>query len=147
LLYFSRRSASTDGRSGGGGKSTDDLPDLVPQSDPFKQEEELEMLGVSTVMDPDDCLGLSENLPARLTGSPWKLEFTTETDGFSLNNIYRKLVHMEKNTMLLIAIRDTEDCCFGAFVSHNLIVGDRDIFYGTGESFLWRTKPDFKGLY
>ena len=75
-----------------------------------------------------------------MIGNPWQLVFTTETDGFSLNNIYRKVDGLERNSPTLIAIRDTEDCCFGALVSDNPSVSEK--FYGTGESFLWRTKPD-----
>ena len=83
---------------------------------------------------------LAERLPSRVIGNPWQLVFTTERDGFSLNNIYRKVEGLERNSPTLIAIRDTEDCCFGALVSDNPSVSEK--FYGTGESFLWRTKPD-----
>ena len=87
---------------------------------------------------------LAERLPSRVIGNPWQLVFTTERDGFSLNNIYRKVEGLERNSPTLIAIRDTEDCCFGALVSDNPSVSEK--FYGTGESFLWRTKPDRQGL-
>ena len=88
----------------------------------------------------DDCVFIAERLPPRVIGNPWQLVFTTETDGFSLNNIYRKADGLERNSPTLIAIKDDEDCCFGALVSDNLSVSEK--FYGTGESFLWRTKPD-----
>ena len=111
-------------------------PPLVGQAD----FDELEILGNSTVLDSDDCVFIAERLPPRVIGNPWQLVFTTETDGFSLNNIYRKADGLKRNSPTLIAIKDDEDCCFGALVSDSLSVSGK--FYGTGESFLWRTKPD-----
>lgn len=129
-----RRSASTS--SALRTRQSAPAPPLVRQAD----FEELEILGNSTVLDSEDCVFLAERLPSRVIGNPWQLVFTTERDGFSLNNIYRKVEGLERNSPTLIAIRDTEDCCFGALVSDNPSVSGK--FYGTGESFLWRTKPD-----
>ena len=161
-----RRSASVRGRTLADSSASERLstPPLLKQAD----FDELEIMGNSTVLDrqdlqptvqgrkitseklrliipfliisSDDCVYIAERLPSRVIGNPWQLVFTTETDGFSLNNIYRKVDGLERNSPTLIAIRDTEDCCFGALVSDNPSVSEK--FYGTGESFLWRTKPD-----
>ena len=37
----------------------------------------------------EDLLWLEPKLPTRITGYEWKLAFSTERDGFSLNSIYR----------------------------------------------------------
>ena len=135
-------SVGSEGSSTAGG--ADPPPPLIDagNGDDDDFDDELEMVGDSVVLTRDDCLALNLRLPPRLVGSPWRLVFSTDRDGFSLKSVYRKMEQLEKDAPALIAIRDTDDCCFGALVSHNLRVTEK--FYGTGESFLFRIRPEFK---
>ena len=49
---------------------------------------------------------------------------------------------LEDNTPTLIAIKDSNDHCFGALISENLKMYGQGKFYGNGQSFLWRTRPE-----
>lgn len=81
---------------------------------------------------------LRTGLPARWRSFPtWILLYSTRGNGFSLSTLYGNLRGFKGPVIL--AIRDTEDSIFGAFVSHPF--QPRIGHYGTGESFLWRLHP------
>jgi len=63
----------------------------------------------------------------------WVLRYSTARHGISLNTLYQKV---EKAGPLLVAIRDTENNIFGAYVSEPFHVAKG--FYGTRECFLWK---------
>jgi len=63
----------------------------------------------------------------------WVLRYSTARHGISLNTLYQKV---EKAGPLLVAIRDTENNVFGAYVSEPFHVAKG--FYGTRECFLWK---------
>merc|ERR1712002_833720 len=76
-------------------------------------------------------------------GAQWVNVFNTAEDGFSLGTLYRKFkgFHAEI-TSSLIMIKDSNNNVFGAFVS-SPIKESKDP-YGTGESFLFTTWPNWK---
>jgi len=63
----------------------------------------------------------------------WILRYSTTQHGISLNTLYQKV---EKAGPLLLAIRDTENNVFGAYVSEPFHITKG--FYGTRECFLWK---------
>jgi len=72
----------------------------------------------------------------------WYMIFSTETNGFSLNQLYRRSFELDHDLPSLLIIKDVKQNIFGAFVSHQLIMSEG--FYGTGESFLFTFYPDFQ---
>nr|XP_040567202.1 LOW QUALITY PROTEIN: TLD domain-containing protein 2-like [Lepeophtheirus salmonis] len=85
---------------------------------------------------------LSNYFPSRILGADWILNFSTAQDGFSLGSLYRRLAQGRVDSPALLAILDTEGTAFGALVSEPFRV--QEAFYGTGQSFLFRLKPDFQ---
>ncbi|XP_053653498.2 uncharacterized protein [Cherax quadricarinatus] len=83
---------------------------------------------------------LYRKLPARAQGYSWKLVFSTAENGFSLNSLYRKMSDVDSPIMLFI--QDTHQNVFGAVVSCSLHVSE--LYYGTGESFLFTFHPEFQ---
>ncbi|XP_047499439.1 TLD domain-containing protein 2-like [Penaeus chinensis] len=81
-----------------------------------------------------------KKLPARAQGYSWKLVFSTSQNGFSLNSLYRKMSDVDSPIMLFI--QDTHQNVFGAVLSCSLRVSE--LFYGTGESFLFSFHPEFQ---
>ncbi|KAI0981089.1 hypothetical protein GJ496_006272 [Pomphorhynchus laevis] len=69
------------------------------------------------------------------------LVFCTDTDGFSLMNLYRHAQKYEDGHNLIL-IQDSKHLIFGALISNSL--HSRNSFYGTGESFLFSTNSNFK---
>jgi len=86
-------------------------------------------------------MDLSKKLPARVTGCDWRLMFSTTSHGYSLAHLYR-ICSTNTNGPTLMCIKDTEDNIFGALISSPIVISET--FYGTGECFLFKTKPEFK---
>ena len=83
---------------------------------------------------------LYQHLPARAEGYTWSLIYSTAKHGFSLKTMYREMAKVD--TPILMVIQDTSGAVFGALTSHPLRTSD--LFYGTGESFLFTFYPDFE---
>ena len=79
-------------------------------------------------------------MPARAEGYSWSLIYSTAKHGFSLKTLYREMAKID--TPILLVIQDTNGSVFGALTSHPLRTSD--LFYGTGESFLFTFYPDFE---
>jgi hypothetical protein len=47
-------------------------------------------------------------LPARVHGLNWKMTFSTESNGFSLNQLYRRSMEADQDTPSLIIVKDIE---------------------------------------
>ena len=47
-------------------------------------------------------------LPARVHGLIWKLIFSTEANGFSLNQLYRRSMEVDQDTPALLLVKDIE---------------------------------------
>jgi len=69
------------------------------------------------------------------------MTFSTETNGFSLKQLYRRSTDVDQDTPALIIVKDIEQNLFGAYISQQLMVSEG--FYGTGESFLFTFHPEF----
>lgn len=116
---------------------------------------------------------LCGHLPARAEGYSWSLVFSTSQNGFSLNSLYRKLQRIESPILVVIQDTDNNvsvhdlitdwlpiptrihlnwlelfslfhstQQVFGALTSCSLHVSE--LFYGTGESLLFKFNPSFK---
>jgi len=75
-------------------------------------------------------------LPAlpRLANS-WSLLYSLEQHGISLNTVYSRC--MNHTGSALIVIQDSEEKLFGAWLGET-IRPSKGVYYGSGESFLWK---------
>uniref|UniRef100_H2ZXV2 TLDc domain-containing protein n=1 Tax=Latimeria chalumnae TaxID=7897 RepID=H2ZXV2_LATCH len=105
---------------------------------------ELEMapvlLGESQLLQEVQIEQICRWLPPRTVGHPWKLAYSGSTHGFSLKTLYRKLSGTDSPVLLIL--QDTQDQVFGVLASHSL--KPSELFYGTGETFLFTFNPEFK---
>ena len=72
---------------------------------------------------------LSQELPPRAVGFPWTLQFCTSRDGYSLRNLYRKLLKVDSAVLLLI--QDVQGRVFGGLSSSTIKVSEH--FFGTSK--------------
>ena len=100
-----------------------------------------ELQGDTEILSEELVARLSDNLPARLIGNDWRLIYSTSTHGFSLSSLYRRC-STSTNGPTLLCVQDTNRVVFGALVSSPIVMSEH--FYGTGESFLFRTDPCFQ---
>jgi len=100
-----------------------------------------EMEGESEILSEDLVSRLADQLPPRIIGTGWRLLFTTSSHGFSLSTLYRKF-QTGTSSPSLLCIKDIEENVFGALISCPIKLWDH--FYGTGESFLFTTQPQFQ---
>lgn len=100
-----------------------------------------EVDGESEILRSEDIQRLSDSLPPRIIGTGWRLIFTTSLHGFSLASLYRKC-SLESSSPTLLCIEDTQENMFGALLSCPIKLHEH--FYGTGESFLFTCKPEFR---
>lgn len=99
-----------------------------------------ELEGESEVLHLQDIHNITACLPPRITGSNWRLVFTTSRDGFSLASLFRKC--QDLSGPVLLAIEDTGGAAFGALLSDPPRLEEH--FYGTGESFLYSVRPSYR---
>ncbi|XP_017796078.1 PREDICTED: nuclear receptor coactivator 7 isoform X2 [Habropoda laboriosa] len=102
-----------------------------------------DLVGNTEILSDDHREQLCRHLPARAEGYLWTLVFSTSQHGFSLNSMYRKMAKIE--SPILLVIEDTEGNVFGALTSCALHVSD--LFYGTGESLLFKFTPRFQAFH
>jgi len=93
----------------------------------------------SDIIADDDVTHLCMYLPRRYTTTDWNLLYSPQKHGYSINTFYSKL--KDKGPTILM-IRDTNQFVFGAFLSESW-KSDNQGYYGTGETFLFKLKPDF----
>lgn len=109
------------------------LPSLVIDFPP-------EIEGKSEILSHGEIQNISGFLPRRIHGTKWQLVFSTSLDGFSLGNLYRKC-QQEFSSPTLLCIEDNQGNVFGALLSCTIKLSAQ--FYGTGESFLFTSRPKF----
>ncbi|KAJ1929567.1 oxidation resistance protein 1 [Tieghemiomyces parasiticus] len=81
---------------------------------------------------------LQPSLPVRLRlASTWKLLYSTSQHGISMATLFRQV---QRKGPCILAIRDTQDNVFGAFLSDPL--QPHPSYYGSGECFLWKAVAD-----
>ncbi|UJR14093.1 hypothetical protein I4U23_001089 [Adineta vaga] len=100
------------------------------------------LLQPSTLIDEEKSKQILLELPARVHGLNWQIIFSTEAHGFSLNQLYRRSMEVDRDTPALLIVKDIEQNTFGAYISQQLMVSEG--FYGTGESFLFTFHPKFQ---
>jgi hypothetical protein len=78
--------------------------------------------------------------PPRLQLQPWTRLFSTQSDGYSLGNLYSRLKPF--NCPLLLIIQDTTSAIFGALLSApNIKMAGRRYLGNASETFLFVFKP------
>lgn len=80
-----------------------------------------------------------DNLHGRFRISNWKLVYSTQVHGISLNTFYSKLEDVGPN---LVIIEDSKGYVFGGFASESWRIEPH--YYGNGECFLFTLKPRFE---
>jgi len=100
------------------------------------------LLQPSTLIDETQSKQILLELPARVHGLNWRMTFSTEANGFSLNQLYRRSMDVDHDTPSLLLVKDIEQNIFGAYISQQLLISEG--FYGTGESFLFTVHPEFQ---
>lgn len=115
---------------------------MADSPSPYPETPELplpDMSDKSEILIDDQRRLICQHLPARAEGYSWKLLYSTSKHGFSLHSLYREMGKVE--SPVLMVIQDTTGSIFGALTSCPLKTSD--LFYGTGESFLFTFDPDF----
>uniref|UniRef100_A0A3Q2W7C9 TLDc domain-containing protein n=1 Tax=Haplochromis burtoni TaxID=8153 RepID=A0A3Q2W7C9_HAPBU len=111
-----------------------DKPLLVVDRDPEGLSNIVEN---SQILEASHVRELCKELPPRTVGYTWQLAYSTSRHGASLKSLYRKLSGTD--SPVIIVIKDALDEIFGAFLSHPL--RPSEMFYGTGETFLFMLHP------
>ena len=75
-----------------------------------------DMCDPSTVLSGDMAKSLFGRMPPKIQSQPWKLAFSTQTDGFSLQNLYRTL-EGDVDAPVLVVIADATGDVFGAYLT------------------------------
>jgi len=97
--------------------------------------------GKSEILNAEDIQKLSDSLPPRILGTRWRLVFSTSLHGFSLASLYRGC-QQETDSPTLLCVEDMKKNVFGSLLSCPIKL--QDSFYGTGESFLFTCRPQFR---
>ncbi|KAH9491949.1 Nuclear receptor coactivator 7 [Bulinus truncatus] len=101
-----------------------------------------ELIGQTQFIEPYHILWLVRSLPRNMTvGYNWELTYATHKHGYSLQNLYQKMEEVDDSPVILF-IRDTHKCIFGAFMSH--LMKPSETFYGSGSTFLFTFYPEFR---
>ena len=93
----------------------------------------------------EERMYLSQVMPPKLECHHWILVFSTSNQGFSLQNMMRKLSNFQQSPLLLV-LSDLENNVFGAFLSGVPQIGKEGNFEGTGETFLFKLRPQTKAF-
>lgn len=132
-------------RAGGGAArtpSTQDLADL--DASPVAAPEHLLTTHTflprgsaeSSIITAKMATALAGALPGRLKLNDWKLLYSTDTGGFSLQSLYRAGAHCSRS---LLIVKDFYGHVFGAFCTESWRISPR--YQGTGECFVFQLWP------
>lgn len=109
--------------------------------------------GTAEVLTEELANEIRPHLPAlvRLTRT-WTLLYSLDQHGISLNTLYARCEPRIPNASepsppkgAIVVVKDSLDGVFGAWVGEGIERG-RGGYYGTGEAFLWRRRPDASSL-
>jgi len=103
------------------------------------------MVGESELLVKEERMYLSQVMPPKLECHHWILAFSTSNQGFSLQNMMRRLSNFQQSPLLLV-LSDLENNVFGAFLSGVPQIGKEGNFEGTGETFLFKLRPQTKAF-
>lgn len=90
----------------------------------------------SSLMEEHHIRGLIAEIPLRYRQSPWKLEYSTQRDGISMQTMLRSA---RGKAPTVLVVRDMGKAIFGAFCSEPWKLSSR--YYGTGETFVFQLHP------
>jgi hypothetical protein len=108
-------------------------PQLKSKSTTLSEMEQ-DIVSPDQILDTITAEKLRFHLPRRYREySTWELIFSLSEHGSSFITLYDKIVGKGP---LLMAIKDSNDQIFGAYISESVQISSR--YYGTGECFLWK---------
>jgi hypothetical protein len=114
--------------------------------------------GYTPLLAPSDVRALVSHLPSRCVGKDWHLAFCSDRDGYSLLTLYNRVKGRGPS---IVAVMDDKGHVFCGFASRDFSgsdlvtattlpfgspgsAGGRPAsYFGSGESFLARIRPDF----
>ncbi|TFJ88666.1 hypothetical protein NSK_000235 [Nannochloropsis salina CCMP1776] len=98
----------------------------------------------SEILNKKDVEELDSLLPTMYQGYSWNLRFSLDKDGSSFQTFYRQVKSVSPT---ILVIRSKENEVFGGFTTtpwavHTTAAGP--LYYGTGESFLYKVRPSHR---
>ena len=90
----------------------------------------------STIITLSEASALASAFPGRRQMSEWRLRYSTDNGGFSLNSLYRAGAACARS---LLVVEDFNGFVFGAFCTDAWKVNPR--YQGTGECFVFQMRP------
>ena len=99
------------------------------------------LLSKSELIESKAITQLAGLLPRRQQHADWNLVYSTYEDGMSLSAMYRNLKRL--NEPCIMFVRDTKKHVFGVY-TNEMWKNKGKKFYGSGESFMFKLKPDLK---
>jgi len=99
--------------------------------------------GDSKLLTPELIDQIRIRLPVRCKFYDWRLVYSSELHGFSINTLYNK--SRQENGPALLIIKDYENNIFGAYTSDSWKINPG--YYGNGECFLFHLSPDTPEFY
>ena len=123
-----------------GEKQTKRILEPMPKSQ-VSQQPELVGYAVKNAPIIDQMIQscLISALPSRFRRSAWTLKYSSKRDGISLHSLYRAVRH---SPATVLAVRDTNGYCFGAFSTEVWSTQNANRYFGTGESFVFAIEKD-----
>jgi len=97
-------------------------------------------LDPSEFLTEEEIQKIREALPERHYWDTWNLAYSTAKHGISMNTFHTKV--KEKAPMILL-VEDDKKYVFGGYVADNWQMNKKG-HYGSGESFLFKVRPEFK---
>jgi len=89
----------------------------------------------------DSCVRkLKQHLPERFTCKDWKLLYSSDPHGYNLLTAFERASNAGP---FILVVMDMNRFVFGAFCNEDFRNTGK-VFYGTGESFIFRLLPDFR---
>lgn len=77
-----------------------------------------------------------------------ELHFQSSTDGYNINNLYRKLAPIKNDYKFsLLLIQTTKNQVMGAFIDEVFRPQYNNDYAGSAESFVFTLKPEAKVFY
>ena len=95
-----------------------------------------ELYDVSNLIDQDSIRAIASEVPLRHRQAKWKLAYSSQRDGISLQTLLRKCKGRAPTVLL---VRDLGKAVFGAYCSESWKLSPR--YFGTGETFVFTIAP------